>query len=239
LSSLANTIGIKFFLELSKLFNYFQIPIIGFKLAEHSTFLSVHDSYFFRKIIHQYLLLAWTIKGKSIPPPHPAKVRIVKEFQRRFNLHCFIETGTYMGDMVYAIKNSFKKIYSIELSHDLYYKAKKRFSNFPHISLIHGDSGKELPKILDLISEPTLFWLDGHYSAGITARGDLETPILSELLAICHHSIKNHVILIDDARCFNGEKDYPFLDELFQMLKKINSDYRIKVRNDIIQAYLP
>jgi len=120
-------------------------------------------------IYQGYDLLKWYLHGKQGAAPHIVKRSTVKFFQRQFKAEIFIETGTYMGDMVDAVKD-FKKIYSIELSENLYNQATARFSKYPHIKIMHGDSGKVLPTIIDAISEPCLFWLDGHYSGGITAR---------------------------------------------------------------------
>ena len=47
--------------------------------------------------------------------------------------------------------------------------------------IVQGDSGKVLSEILLEINEPAIFWLDGHYTAGITARGVKECPIFEEL----------------------------------------------------------
>ena len=56
------------------------------------------------------------------------------DFQKRFSLDMFIETGTYIGEMVNAVRSRFKKIYSIELGPELYQKAVKRFENEKNIT---------------------------------------------------------------------------------------------------------
>jgi len=53
------------------------------------------------------------------------------------------------------------------------------------------------------------------------------------LLVINEHPQKDHVILIDDARCL-GQDDYPTLEELTDILLKINPKYCISVRDDIV-----
>jgi hypothetical protein len=130
-------------------------------------------------------------------------------YKQRFNPQIFIETGTYKGEMIDAMKGEFKKLYSIELSDALYEEAKIKFAKEKNVELLHGDSGKILPRILETIDEPALFWLDAHYSDGITARGEVDTPIEKELKTIFSHKIKNHIIVIDDASDFNGKNDYP------------------------------
>lgn len=142
------------------------------------------------------------------------KQSVVKDYARENGLAVFVETGTYRGDMVFAVKNIFRKIYSVELGEELYERARQRFAGFRHITIMKGDSKEVLPKILEEITEPGLFWLDAHYSSGVTARGDKDTPIEHELKAIYGHPIKNHIILIDDAGDFSGENDYPTLEKV-------------------------
>ena len=85
------------------------------------------------------------------------------------------------------------------------------------------------------LCEPALFWLDGHYSGGATAKGDAGTPISLELEAILASPIKNHVVLIDDTRCcFAGMNGYPCIDELLKMVR-YHSHYDTEVSADIIR----
>ena len=164
----------------------------------------------------------WRKQGCPSPPPHIVKQRTIREYQKKFNTSVLIETGTYLGDMIEAQKKHFKKVISIELGSDLYKNAVQRFIRDNNVLIVHGDSGKVLPKVLSDIHEPTLFWLDGHYSAGITAKGEKECPIFEELDAIFHHGHDlNHVLLIDDARCFNGENDYPTIKQFEDIAESV------------------
>ena len=146
-----------------------------------------------------------------------------------------METGTYLGDMVEAQKKQFKKIITIELGIELFNEAKKRFFNDKNVRIVQGDSGKVLPDILKGITEPAIFWLDGHYSEGITAKGDKDCPIFEELNAIFCNSKYNHVLLIDDARCFIGKGDYPTIEELTDYIRGKNEKYNVEVKCDIIR----
>jgi hypothetical protein len=157
----------------------------------------------------------WLISGKPMPPPHIVKQRAIEDYAKRFNLPTLVETGTYLGDMVYSQRKNFKSIISIELQPFFYINALRRFKKNKNIEIIQGDSAD----ILDMLATkkkfdfPCLFWLDGHYSAGDTALGKKETPIMEELESILGTK-QNHVILIDDARHFIGKNDYPTIEKL-------------------------
>ena len=181
--------------------------------------------------------IEWLELGKPVPPPHLVKQMTVKEYANTYRVNIFIESGTYRGDMVYAVRSVFDKIYSVELDVKLYKRAKRKFLKYDHISILHGDSAKVLPYILNSIEEPCLFWLDGHYSGGISAKGELETPILQELNHIFNHPVKDHVILIDDARHFIGKNGYPTTQELRSLVLSQKRDYWFEVKNDIIRIY--
>jgi hypothetical protein len=183
---------------------------------------------------HQEQLSEWEKNGKPSPPPHIVKQMAIEEYQKKFNAKILVETGTYLGDMVEAQRNRFEKIYSVELSKKLFQRAVKKFKLYPHINILNGDSGIVLNKIVPGIEVPALFWLDGHYSEGITAKGVKECPVEEELQAIVKSDLP-HIILIDDARLFNGTHDYPTLDEIKQLYNKSGRNYSITIKDDIIR----
>jgi len=187
---------------------------------------------------HQQLLKEWKENGRPAPPPHIVKQMAIQEYQKQSDYSVFVETGTYMGDMIEAQKPYFKELHSIELSEDLYHKAIKRFKHDHNVFIVQGDSAKVLPEVMDKISKPAIFWLDGHYSAGPTARGDKDCPIYGEINSIFNNSDLPHILLIDDARDFNGSNDYPTIDELTAYVKHKRSDYKVEVKDDIIRVSL-
>ena len=148
-------------------------------------------------------------------------------------MQVFVETGTFLGETLYAVRNSFDKLISIEIDNAFASKAINRFKHWKKITVHCGDSGELLPSILNDIKDRTLFWLDGHYSGGYTSRGKLDTPIEAELNAIFKHSIKSHVILIDDSHCFGTLKDYPTLKHVQDLCAR-NGYGDFTVRDDII-----
>ncbi|HEV7857650.1 MAG TPA: hypothetical protein VGO91_03300 [Pyrinomonadaceae bacterium] len=179
----------------------------------------------------------WRESGKPLPPPHVLKQRVVREYAGAFSLDTLVETGTYVGTMVEAMKATFKEIFSIELDRALYERARGKFSGFQHIHIVQGDSGEVLPDILKQLTRPCLFWLDGHYSGGITSKGQLDTPVLKELECILNHPLASHVILIDDARCFVGENDYPTIEELRDFLLAARPHWVFEVTDDIVRFH--
>lgn len=189
----------------------------------------------YRKKRQKKLLVEWERNGCPNPPPHLVKQKAIKEYKDKYNYNILVETGTYLGDMVEAQKSNFDKLFSIELGADLFKNAKKRFKDDKNVILELGDSGKVLRKVLQQIDEPAIFWLDGHYSAGITAKGEKECPIFEELDSIFDSKNLNHVLLIDDARCFVGEGDYPTIDKLTEYVKSKDERYNVEVKHDIIR----
>jgi hypothetical protein len=188
-----------------------------------------------KRAIDVFMLKIWERQGKPIPPPHRVKQLAIEEYQKTLGINILVETGTYMGDMVYAMKDKFQKIYSVELDFNLWRFAVKRFKNQNHIVVLQGDSGKVLLDIVPQIKEKAIFWLDGHYSAGITAKADKDCPIFEELAAIFGSRI-NHVLLIDDARCFNGAGDYPTVEKLSEFILSKRIQSKIEVKDDIIRV---
>jgi hypothetical protein len=162
----------------------------------------------------------------------------VNEFRKKFNSKILVETGTYLGEMIYDHLWNFDKIYSIELS-DYYYRiAMKRFKKFSHVSVLFGDSSILLESVLQKINSSALYWLDGHYSGGKTAKGDVVTPLLKEL-AIIIGQTQQPLILIDDARYILDKEnsDYPNMDDISKIISQSNKNLKCELNGDIICIY--
>lgn len=159
-------------------------------------------------------IVEWESAERPIPPPHAFKQELLKEYAVNYRLKTFVETGTLEGDMVAALNGIFDRIYSIELSPIYFEKAKKRFADFPQIEIIQGDSGLILKRLMDTLTKPTLFWLDGHFCGGDTAKGEKDTPVIQELESIFKSPDYGHVVIIDDMRYFGTDKDYPTVEEV-------------------------
>lgn len=179
----------------------------------------------------------WERHGRPDVLPNIMKHKIVEEYARKFRLPVLIETGTNMGAMVSAMTNVFQQIVSIELEESLYARAKRKFERFEHVRILHGDSAQVLTKLLPKVFEPCLFWLDAHYCGGMTARGPEGTPIVKELTQVLAHPIPGHIILIDDARCFTGENDYPGVGEIRDLVYQAHPDWVFECRQDIMRIH--
>lgn len=178
----------------------------------------------------------WIKSDKPLPPVHLYKQKVLLEYSKKFRLTNFVETGTYVGEMVEAMRKHFEQIYSIELNDELYAKANNRFQKIKNVEIIKGNSGVELFKLMSKIDSPTLFWLDGHYSGIGTAKGILDTPIYQELEAIFTSKIGGHVIIIDDARCFGSDNSYPSILELTNFIRTHNPNHEIFIDCDSIRV---
>jgi hypothetical protein len=175
-------------------------------------------------------------------PEYKEKREIILSYKKKYKYEIFIETGTFMGDTIDSLISEFKSLYTIELSEELAHNAEKRFLEQPHVFVIQGSSDKQLPAILNELSDAALFWLDAHYSGEFmhndqfikTAKGELNTPILTELQLILDSNFK-HIILIDDARLFNGKQDYPTIGGIKKLLQDHKYNWQLKVSKDIIR----
>ena len=148
----------------------------------------------------------------------------------------WVESGTYMGVTTDFLSKKYPHVYSIEPGADLFNNAARRFKG-RNVTLYNDVSEHVMPDLLPTLSGNINFWLDGHYSMGITFQGNKDCPVEDELESIKNNSDKfnNVTILIDDIRCFlgsnKGYSDYPSIDYLVDWARKYN--YRWCIEHDI------
>ena len=179
-------------------------------------------------------------------PSMEAKRAVIEKYRAQYSPVNFIESGTFWGDTIEFFKNQFQKLYSIELSADLAAKARARFAGETKIEIIQGDSGKILNELLPQLQGTSLFWLDGHYSSEFfvgdefikTAKGDKNTPIEEELLAVCKNTTGPQLVFIDDARLFTGREDYPTVQKIKELINLFHRPYTLEVELDMIRIIL-
>src|SRR5580704_5569665 len=90
-------------------------------------------------------------------------VDLVAALRDGCTLRSAVETGTFQGDSAETLSSLFENAWSIELSHDLYEKARRRLSEQANLQLVRGDSRDALAAIAEQAG-PALYWLDGHWS---------------------------------------------------------------------------
>jgi len=176
----------------------------------------------------------WKLRGEPQRSPHLVKQRAVLEYARRYDLRTLVETGTYYGEMVAAMKHHFDEIHSIEYDSRLAERAQKKFARWLHIHILEGDSQRVVPELLQLLRRPALFWLDAGYYGWAGLEGDKQR-LTTELESILRHPIHQHVILMDDARGLNGQNGAPTVEQLTERIAAQFPERDIEVRHDILR----
>ena len=182
----------------------------------------------------------------GVPASHEYKEKMMKEYSEKYGCNVMLETGTYKGDMLVQEYDQFEYLASVEISTQLFKEAKERLVSFDKIHLYNGNSAEKLPQMItdaqnSVENAKLIFWLDGHYSGGITGKAELDTPIVEELLSIKKSDVNSGVILIDDARCFTHKgdyADYPTIKSLRRIVHEQWENAAIQVKNDIIRIVL-
>ena len=151
----------------------------------------------------------------------------------------FIETGTGDGHGIQcALDANFKEIYSVELSKELYEKAKERFKEYPNVHLICGSSEIELPKILEKVEKEFILWLDAHWSGGPYIGERMHLYLPKELNAIkkYSHKFENSIIMIDDMNHYIN--DYQFCKSIENLVNDIKKTGDIKYHKSLFATHL-
>ena len=181
------------------------------------------------------LIRDWRRNGCTPPAPDLLKYGVIRDQARRHGTRILIETGTFYGNAIFTLRHDFALIHSIELAPALHALNARELAHLPHVRLHLGDSASVLPALLLGLSEPALFWLDGHFCAGPSARAEVDTPIRRELDHLFALPVGGHVVLIDDARLFNGRDGYPDLAELRDLVRQHRPSATCEVELDIIR----
>lgn len=177
----------------------------------------------------------WLLRGRLNPCPPHKKRSIVESEVRRHGVTIFVETGTYRGDTLARVAPLVERAVSIELDSTLAELAKERFRRRPNVEIRTGDSATELAHVVASLDRPALFWLDGHYSGGLTADSG-SSPILAEIDVILD-SPHDHVVLIDDMRLFDGTDGYPTLHTVRAAVEARRPDWVFDVTADIARLH--
>lgn len=178
----------------------------------------------------------WILRGRPSRSPHLLKQKVVSEYGEKFGLRTLVETGTYYGEMVAAMKNRFDQIYSIEFVAALAERATRKFSRNSHIRIFSGDSRVVMPDVLALLHGPALFWLDAGYYGWVGVRTN-EQRLSAELELILSHPYQ-HMILLDDARGLTGKDGIPSVEDVKAYVESTFPERSVEVKYDIMRITL-
>jgi hypothetical protein len=195
--------------------------------------LNAVGRYILRKLgLKHGLISAWGATSFAAPSPHFIKQAVL--LRNGLDDAIWVETGTYMGDTTRVLSKVAKMVYSIEPEPELFANAKRAFKDVNNVKIINGLSEDVFPKLLPDLRGDVCFWLDGHYSAGVTFKGPQDTPVIDELAVIAENlgGMEREVVMIDDVRCFNPRYpeyvNYPEIDSIVDWARQNKLSWQIE-----------
>jgi hypothetical protein len=172
---------------------------------------------------------------KMVNPHSFLKFVTIKHVCRLTQSLTFIETGTYLGGTAYRCAKIFKSVYTIELDPLLVQKAASNLAGCSNVKVIHGEAVAQLGLLFDTGSiDRAVVFLDGHFSGGDTAHGEIAEPALQELQILSANRNRVNAIIIDDFRNFGVEPGHPKKSELFRSIETgfPQTEFTLQVQND-------
>lgn len=159
---------------------------------------------------------AWSFDRGQVAQPAPsAKRRHLLDLFRERGHRVLVESGTYLGGTVAYFQPHAERIVSVEIDPALHARARERFRGAPNVDLRLGDAVDVIPTAVREATGTCLVWLDGHFSGGVTGRGDLAEPAIEVLNRLGNQGVPaGTTIVVDDLRAFGRSEDFPTLVEL-------------------------
>lgn len=144
------------------------------------------------------------------------KARQIRALARRVGAKTLVETGTYLGNTTARVAASFSRVWTIEIDAELHRQASAYLKPRPHVECLLGDASVLLPQVL---ARPeavdVLVFLDGHFSGGVTGRGEMDEPACEEIEMMSPFAEKIRGVIVDDFREF-GRGEWPRRSELIR-----------------------
>jgi len=162
---------------------------------------------------------------------------ILSEFVEDVNeYNTFVETGTAYGQSLIEIYPFFSKIFTVEISEKLWSWLNPQIQNLEHVQHVLGDSLIEIPKFLKSLSEEekVFFWLDAHWSQGLSSKNEYDVPLNQECAIIDNEYLgSSAIIVIDDVRMFgtNANEDWSYISQ--DSIKKSFKNFNILFSKEV------
>jgi hypothetical protein len=167
--------------------------------------------------------------------PHSySKVRQIKALASRTDCRVFIEAGTFLGNTAMRCSGDFRRVITMELDPNLFQQAKSYLATRRNVLCLEGDALKLLPSVLEESDvRDALVFLDGHFSGGATAHGELAEPACEEIAVLARHKDKINAVIVDDFRCFGRDKGWPKRSLLLKTIEdSFGDDFEFAIHLD-------
>ena len=189
-----------------------------------------------RKFTHGLVAtVLWSIRGSAVPTPNFIKRKTIRD--KFYSDAVCVETGTYLGETTKWLSRNFSLVFSLEPQEKLFNFNVGKFRRNTKVRLFRGTSEEKLGEVLSQIKNGANvnFWLDGHFSGGMTYEGVTNSPIVQELLFIKSelNRFRNIVIAIDDFRDFQMQIVDGYPDRSWLVNWALENQFSWDVRNDI------
>jgi hypothetical protein len=180
------------------------------------------------------LAAAWRFdRGVSAAPAQRSKRRHLLALFKERGHETLLETGTYLGETVRFFLPHATRIVSIEIDPTLHARAARMFASSRNVEIMLGDALELAPRLLSVLDRPCLLWLDGHFSGGVTGRGEVDEPVVEILRRIQPNVVvPGTTAVIDDLRLFGNDRGVPSFDALVDAARSAFPGARLSVEFD-------
>lgn len=179
-------------------------------------------------------MAAWRFdRGVSSAPAQRSKRRHLLSLFKERGHDTLLETGTYLGETVRFFLPHAARIVSIEIDPALHARATRKFAGSRNVEIMLGDALELAPRLLSGLDRPCLLWLDGHFSGGVTGRGEVDEPVVEILRRIQPDGVvPGTTAVIDDLRLFGTDPGVPSFDSLIDAARSAFPGARLSVEFD-------
>ena len=131
---------------------------------------------------------------------------------------------------------NFEKIFTVEISQKLWEWLHPQIRQFENVEHVLGDSLVEIPKFLKTLDEndKVFFWLDAHWSQGLSDKNHLDVPLIEECVIIDEqYKSDTAIVAIDDVRMFETNINEDWSSITIDTVKSSFKNFDILVSKEI------